>query len=608
MLPLQLRLPVLERLLERHLGTFDSETREIYRDGSCRHLEIRDTRLRLDGDQLRLEGAGSAQLGTALFGLCLGPPRWQGTLDLQLTPYVDENWQLHFRVTDARFSDAAGRRAAALGFLWKLSRRFLEPQLASFALDLGPPREEILTLLRASMDPTAVSEGEAILRSATLGAVSVRPSGVEILLRLQIPDRLLHTPTSVVRPEPPLTEAELAGFQRALEPWDAFLVWVVKAAGLDIGDPDIRRRLFALLISSRFRLLPLLSGEQRGDAHQAMHALFVSAWNELRAILEDAAERGLVRDRLLNYIGFIGAGDALLALGVAAPGLGLAISPDGLRSLARTLRPAGTIDPLQYDFEVDPTLRELFGFPSQQQLPWLNLPSFTRRMLGALLQPAFATEAPDAASLSKRLAHWVPKDSELEEYRALVDQLLQLETAHTLKGTDLDPKLEPVFRSLVPATAMIESCWRQFQRRGGQVLYVRSSAGSIGMMQINQYVWRGFYAIEKLKWDVAYNAGAGAEILLHYLQDYGARVARRTGTPAQAARATYSVYNAGPGAAERFLDTTGSARARRVDERLWKLYQGFAAGGKADLRACRVTDAAADAAVQAQFRVAEAGF
>ena len=105
---------------------------------------------------------------------------------------------------------------------------------------------------------------------------------------------------------------------------------------------------------------------------------------------------------------------------------------------------------------------------------------------------------------------------------------------------------------MVPTTALIESCWRQYAMRGGKVSYLRSGSGSIGIMQINQIVWRGFYQLERLRWDTAYNARAGAQILMRYVKDYAIPYAEKSGDPNQVPRAAYAVYNAGPRAVGRF--------------------------------------------------------
>src|SRR5260370_30946337 len=134
-----------------------------------------------------------------------------------------------------------------------------------------------------------------------------------------------------------------------------------------------------------------------------------------------------------------------------------------------------------------------------------------------------------------------------------------------------------------------EGWWGQFERKGDTITSRASALASVGLMQINQRVWRGFYNVERLRWDTAYNARAGAEILLGYFRQYGIEEGRRSGHVEDAVRATYSVYNARPRAVSRYRDHGSTPRERRGDETFWALYRGFAAGGTADLLACATT-------------------
>jgi hypothetical protein len=189
-------------------------------------------------------------------------------------------------------------------------------------------------------------------------------------------------------------------------------------------------------------------------------------------------------------------------------------------------------------------------------------------------------------SLNERLARWVPEEPELSDYHAVVDHLLALTTEQALQRADLETRYVRPYRTMIPATALQESCWRQFERKGDTITYRASAQGSVGLMQINQRVWRGIYNVERLKWDTAYNARAGAEILARYFSRYGIEEGRRTGRVEDIVRATYAVYNAGPRAVGRYRDPASTPRERRVDDSFWARYQGFAAGGTADLLTC----------------------
>jgi len=80
-------------------------------------------------------------------------------------------------------------------------------------------------------------------------------------------------------------------------------------------------------------------------------------------------------------------------------------------------------------------------------------------------------------------------------------------------------------------------------------------------------LWRGFYDVERLRWDTAYNTRAGAQILMRYVRDYAIPYAERSGELNHVPRAAYAVYNAGPRAVGRFDKPRRHPREERVDER-----------------------------------------
>jgi hypothetical protein len=300
--------------------------------------------------------------------------------------------------------------------------------------------------------------------------------------------------------------------------------------------------------------------------------LFLEAWNELRAILVETKRHAL----------FFDAADALAALEAAAPGLPL--SPEGLRRLARNLKPDDTGNPLAYDWALDPQLGRLFGVDGIPEGDPAPAAPPTRSWLDFFISRAYADTPLD---------RWVPTHNEFAAYAVRIGGVLQKITSAELQRTKLPAPYDAIYAHLVPTTALIESCWRQYVVRGGKVTYLRSHSGSVGIMQINQRVWRGFYDIERVRWDTAYNVRAGTQILSRYLKDYAIPYAERTGDPDHAPRAAYAVYNAGPKAVGRFAKSPPHPREARVDEKLWTLYQAIAEGGQVDLATCGVKQARA---------------
>ncbi len=587
-IPLRVPLEPLRQALAAQLAASKATPNVIYREGRCRYLNLDNPSLEAVDGRLRLVGPGSAALGVELFGNCQNAASWKGSMEFTFVPQLDSAGRLRLRIVDSKLTDAGG--GAALGFMWELSKRYVHPRLERFSYDLGASRAALDSIVRGAAPPQHAAELEAAVRQLQVQRPRVEPNAVVVPVALELPDAWLAAPAPVAAAAQavPLTEAELEALEKALEPWDAFLLYSIKQVALDSENTALRKRLFTLLLESRYRLTEILSGDAPA-AGDPLRELFVDAWEELRTILADGQRDGALDASLLRYAAFIDAGDALLALDRAAPGLAMTLSADGLRQLARSLRPGTAGDPLAYDWAADPQLRQLFGveeIPDSEPLP---SPPPTRSWLELFIARAYAAE-PGA---EKALDRWLPRRDELDAYEARIGQLLKKTAAAELQRASLAAPYDNIYRNMVPTTALIESCWRQYVMRGGKLSYLRSGSGSIGIMQINQIVWRGFYQLERLRWDTAYNARAGAQILMRYVKDYAIPYAEKSGDPNNVPRAAYAVYNAGPRAVGRFDKEKKHPREQRVDAHLWTLYQGIASGGQADLRTCDVSTAAA---------------
>jgi len=331
---------------------------------------------------------------------------------------------------------------------------------------------------------------------------------------------------------------------------------------------------------------------------------------------------------MLRYMTFINAGDALLTLDRTAPGLGIHLTSDGLRRLARMMQPDSKEDPLHFDWQIDPALRELFQFQPEPELPVIEIippqplpavepppvptpqppvpppvepntqpaepqaqtSSVSAALLNFFIGIAHAEDLPDTIkpTLYQRLNRWVPNEGDEAEYEQIMTQLLAALALEQIKRDNLNPQYTKIFLNLVPTVAMIESCWQHFELKNEKIVTRRNQAGGLGIMQINQHVWRGFYNMDRLQGDVAYNIQAGNQILMRYFKQHAIKVAEENNNPDMAARAAYAAYNGGPGAVRRFLKTDTNSRLKRIDEHLWELYQKISAGGSGDLTTCDV--------------------
>jgi Transglycosylase SLT domain len=221
--------------------------------------------------------------------------------------------------------------------------------------------------------------------------------------------------------------------------------------------------------------------------------------------------------------------------------------------------------------------------------PGMDLAS---RMYGVLklIAPAdaFADAPPQPAQLKRlgvRLRRAVVNEANVERYTQDLGALLDAAAASEIADEKPAPALRPTYRVMVKATAWQESCWRQFVLAHGRVRYLESSSHDLGLMQVNRYVWRGFYSIRHLEWDIAYNAGAGSQILARLMIRAAGRVPRASDLDA-IARSSYAGYNGGPDETNRWRRTDQSPDKRLIDEAFWRKYRALKEGQSLNILKC----------------------
>jgi hypothetical protein len=108
-------------------------------------------------------------------------------------------------------------------------------------------------------------------------------------------------------------------------------------------------------------------------------------------------------------------------------------------------------------------------------------------------------------------------------------------------------------------------------------------------MQVNKHVWRGFYNLSRLEWDLVYNTSADAQILIRLMRGVAehSSVTASGDQSAAIARSAYSSYNGGPGAYNRWRHV--DEPARQIDEAaFWDKYLAMSAGQSFDILKCAV--------------------
>jgi hypothetical protein len=351
-----------------------------------------------------------------------------------------------------------------------------------------------------------------------------------------------------------------------------------------------------------------------------------------------------------------------------APALGMRISADDLRRLAKMIGPTSGKDVLEFNFDEDPALRKMFklkeplesegpldtepsivvtpnaspsaspsasasgeasisptsiptAIPPAASPPASTVPAVESTPLAtpaapplpnsitpaapstslwqiplwmltpddadaAQLAPASGDSVAKLQELAKKLKRLIVNSANAAEYRGYYDELLQTGAIREVDDENIDARFRPIYLRMVKATAWQESCWRQFVLDGNRITYLESSTHDLGVMQVNKYVWRGFYNINRLEWDVLYNASAGMEILARLLDDLQSkRGAFNPQNPDEISRSVYAAYNGGPGAYRRWR-THEPKMLRVIDTSFWQKYQSVLHGNQIDILTC----------------------
>ncbi len=591
----------------------------------CNRLVLGAPAVSVEGEALRLRAPVEARSALASAGRCWLPMELEGELAILQAPYADsERPVVHFALLDSQLAVHRAPPLLPVGWLWGWVQGGVARFFEGAELDLGPPLGELRAVLPLFLPPAVAGR---VGDSLALDAVRVEPAGVRVTVRFQVDVPAAGPPLA----EPPLAAGERARLEAALRGWDAFLGFVLKQAGRDAPGAALRAELLEVMIEGRQEISRALT-----DPHPAggdpVRRLFLRTWSRLAPLLRDLDPK-LPADGALRYLAFVAAGDALAALDAVGPAAGLEISSDGLRRLARVLVPGGGEDPLAWSEQVDPELREVFGFGPPLPVPPGVAPGTSppaepeptapggsgprpvepgsgpgraapgagpgarrgalERVLAwlwpaASAEPATGPGDEDLEALARRLSGRVAERAGLEGYLPLVRALLSAAAERVARRDALEDAPRPIFVPLVLATAWQESCWRQWVRRDGRVEPLRSGVGAVGLMQVHERVWRGFYEPRLLRDDIGYNATAGAEILLHYLRDYAvvrAEDAERR-RPEALARATYAMYNGGPAHRLRWRAAGGRASLRAIDAAFLEKYRAMRRGGDEGVARC----------------------
>ncbi len=570
-LPLTLDHKLLQSLLlENGFSETDQSASVVGSPEDCTYIKISEPQFSEADKLLRLEVRLDIRAGTQLGDSCITPLEWHGYLELLQQPIFDaKTFSLSFHTVDSKLLTLSREPATIAGFLWGFAKPRVYEHLDRIHFDLAPPVAELRSFLLPLFPKEAQQATQAMLDSLRGGQVAVREDAVVVELIAEV--------EGVFKPEAKQQGLELTAEEREQliklwESWDVLLVRLLETMATESLHPEDRQVLIDVLLDTRYVFVAAL--EQQDLQKDFVRSQFLSAWQQLAPVFR----RQLYAhpsENSLGYLAFFTAADALAVLDRMGPTLGIEISQQGLLRLAEMLDGQNTT--LPYEPQLDKKLRELLQLPpeneeapSPENFEDIEIPEKKpengplSRVFDFFLKPAFAAEQPDFAEILR----WKVPDDNIDEYLTRVRAVLADSADALLNRGEIPGQFHGMFKNLIPAMAWQESCFKQFVIKNKKLTYLLSyNQSSVGLMQINERVWRGVYDRNRLRWDIRYNALAGCEIADLYLRDYALKHSdwERKKDKELLSRVVYAMYNGGPAEYKKFLARERTGKHYRSD-------------------------------------------
>ena len=585
-LPLTIDYPLLRSLVVATAFTDPGEATTVFDEGGgCRRITISAPNYRSKGSHLQFEVKAEARLGTSIGNTCLAPVEWKGYVVFEQRPRIEtQSWQLYFETLESTLYDRNHRPARVVGMIWDLISTHIHEYLSATRIDLAPPVSELKAFLQSLFLPESKNRAEQMLKTLRPDTITVNAHAlqIKILTNVDVAER----PAPGVETEF-LSGAELGQLTANWEAWDAYLVHMINSLGLYQLSADDRRRLLDTLLTIRYQFFIALTTAT--IERDIIRQQFVAAWKNLTPVFRRHLG-GRPSGNLLGYLAFFTASDALVALDRIGPQLGLEISRTGLIRLAHLLSQQQPVT-LAYHSEVNPGLRQILGLdlelnsgepvfkgeemgvepPRGGQSTLESEPSILGALSSLLISAAWAEKSKHADGLAE-VRTWLPSQHNPDMYFDRIKKLLKNSAQKVLAKRKTSKGYAQMFPRVVLATAWQESCLRQFVVKKKKIVYLRSYNGSsVGVMQINERVWRGMYDLHRLRWNIGYNAWAGCEILDLYVTKHIEKNLKeiKSGdkiSDEALARILYAMYNGGPQEFKKFLSRKKKGKYYKSDK------------------------------------------
>lgn len=319
---------LIRNVLLSQLYTGEGATARVWKDGKqCSFLDMANPQISGENGQVKIRNSIHARIGMQFGGQCVPAVEWSGILQTLQKPNLDASGNvLSFPITAAQAFDQNGQMLN-IGQLQELINKAVQPKLAGLKIDLHETRPDIVKTLQNYVDDSEkLHEVVDSLRFVSVNAT-------DKALQLSLGFNGLSVKKSALANAPVLSSEELQQWQSIWLGWQMSLEQRLSQPPLDNQSAQTKELLSELMQEAGVAFEQGLTESESGK-NDPVRNFFSQSWDKLAPLLRSASNK-MPGAEGLRYLTLIAATDLMYELEAIGAPLGLDISSNGLRKLAR---------------------------------------------------------------------------------------------------------------------------------------------------------------------------------------------------------------------------------------------------------------------------------
>lgn len=327
--PMDYRL--IRNVVVNQLFTGEGQSARVWHDGKqCSFVDLSNPQIAGIGGEVKIDNNVHARLGTKLGGKCMTLVEWKGILETFQKPTLDATGNvLSFPVTKTSAIDSQGQ-ALNIGQLQDLLQQAAAPKLAALKIDLNESRDDIVKTLLPYVGADESEQLYDTVNSLRFSQVKADAKAIVVKLAMNA-GNLKKADKAAVEP---LNDTEMNQWRQLWQDWRQSLDQSIERAPLPSEAADQKDVLRDVLSDADSAFEQGLSGRFDGNS-DPVRVFLNQSWDKLGPLLRSASKQ-LPGAEGLRYLTLIAATDLIYELESIGSPLGLDISSNGLRKIARS--------------------------------------------------------------------------------------------------------------------------------------------------------------------------------------------------------------------------------------------------------------------------------